>query len=71
VDRAVVVEVDAAVLEQVPAPVQELLQRVRRQQRARLPPQALEVAAGVAAVADVVVAAVLLPNQLHDLQMEP
>jgi hypothetical protein len=62
--------VDAAVAALLPERVLELPQRVRRH-RARLPR-----AGGVVdgeAVADVVarVAAQLLPNQLHDLQMEP
>jgi hypothetical protein len=72
----VVVVVDAAVLE--PEQVLELPQRVRRLpvelqlplRMVRLLPEPVEVAVGVA---DVVarVAAALLPNRLHDSQMEP
>ena len=69
-DRAAGDGVDAALAEaQVPEQVLGLLQLERRH-RARLP-QAVVV--DVAALADVVVrvAALLLLNLLHDLQMEP
>jgi hypothetical protein len=74
VDRAEAVVVDVAPVAALePEQVRELPQRVRRLQVAQLQHRARLLLAAVVdvapVVADVVVVA-LLPNQLHDLQME-
>jgi hypothetical protein len=72
VDRAVAVVADAAVPEQVPERVRRLAVELLLPRMVRLLPEPAVVDEAVV-VADAVVreAALLLPNRLHDLQMEP
>jgi hypothetical protein len=72
VDRAVAVVADAAVPEQVPERVRRLAVELLLPRMVRHPPEPAVVDEAVV-VADAVVreAALLLPNRLHDLQMEP